>query len=84
MTLREIIEQLESCNYECEAGSLERNIAFIELKERVEFIEGLIENGLNLEDEFAIGFIWNGGNWDAVANQVLDEHHELWKKLGNM
>lgn len=32
MTLVEIIEQLESCNYECEAGTLSNNAAFVELK----------------------------------------------------
>lgn len=37
MNLKEIVEQLESCNYECEAGPLENNVAFIELKKRVEF-----------------------------------------------
>lgn len=30
--LPEIIKQLESCGYSCEAGSLENNLAFIELK----------------------------------------------------
>ncbi len=30
--LPEIIEQLESCNFECEAGPLELNMAFIRLK----------------------------------------------------
>lgn len=34
MTLKEIVEQLESCGYECEAGPLSNNTAFIELKER--------------------------------------------------
>jgi hypothetical protein len=33
MTLAEIIEQLEACGYECEAGPLENNVAWQELKE---------------------------------------------------
>lgn len=33
MTLPEIIEQLKSCQYECEAGPLENNIAFKALEE---------------------------------------------------
>lgn len=33
MNLREIVTQLESCHYECEAGALENNVAFIRLKE---------------------------------------------------
>lgn len=32
MSLAEIAEQLQSCNYECEAGALDNNVAFIELK----------------------------------------------------
>ena len=31
--LREIVKQLELCNYECEAGSLINNESFIKLKE---------------------------------------------------
>lgn len=34
VSLSEIVEQLEWCGYRCEAGSLERNLAFIELKRR--------------------------------------------------
>lgn len=30
-TLQSIVEQLRSCKYECEAGPLELNTAFIEL-----------------------------------------------------
>lgn len=33
MRLLEIVAQLESCKYECEAGPLEMNTAFIALKE---------------------------------------------------
>lgn len=36
MTLREIIEQLELCEFECKDGSLEDNAQWIELKERAE------------------------------------------------
>lgn len=31
--IQEIVEQLEGCNYECEGGPLNMNIAFIKLKE---------------------------------------------------
>ena len=31
-TLREIVEQLDACNYQCEAGGLDHNEAFIALK----------------------------------------------------
>lgn len=33
-TLTEIVQQLESCNYKCEAGALVNNAYFIELKRR--------------------------------------------------
>jgi len=42
VTLEGIVEQLISCNYECEAGPLENNLAFIELKRRA----NRIPNGL--------------------------------------
>jgi hypothetical protein len=32
MNLSEIISEIESCGYTCEAGNLERNMAWIELK----------------------------------------------------
>ena len=34
-SLAELVEQIEACGYRCEAGPLENNLAFIELKERV-------------------------------------------------
>lgn len=37
MELKEIVEQLEACGFECEAGPLENNTAFVELKKRAEF-----------------------------------------------
>lgn len=40
MTLQEIIEQLESCHYECEAGPLENNVAWIELKQLMKRPDG--------------------------------------------
>jgi len=36
MTLAEIVDQLEFCDYQCEGGPLRNNIAFIELKRRSE------------------------------------------------
>jgi hypothetical protein len=39
MTLQEIIEQLESCHYECEAGTLENNAAFRKMKQVAELWE---------------------------------------------
>lgn len=39
MNLKEIVEQLEMCGFECEAGPLENNTAFVALKELVELEE---------------------------------------------
>ena len=37
--LPEIIKQLESCGYNCEGGSLQNNVAFIELKRMADNLE---------------------------------------------
>lgn len=42
MNLKEIVEQLEWCKYECQAGPLENNTAFIALKELAESEEDRI------------------------------------------
>lgn len=42
MKLLEIVEQLRSCNYECQAGPLETNVAFVEL-ERLAQIDASVE-----------------------------------------
>ncbi|WP_433958550.1 hypothetical protein [Cytobacillus horneckiae] len=34
--LKEIVKQLESCGYTCDAGPLENNTAFLELKSLAE------------------------------------------------
>jgi hypothetical protein len=54
MTLAEIIEQLESCNYECEAGPLENNVAWQELK-KVAYLYDLPDEMTEDElDEFLV------------------------------
>ncbi|MED4411023.1 MULTISPECIES: hypothetical protein [Bacillus subtilis group] len=32
MKLSEIVDQLKACGFECEAGPLENNVAFVELE----------------------------------------------------
>lgn len=34
MTLKQIVDQLKSCGFQCEAGPLELNTAFIELERK--------------------------------------------------
>lgn len=48
LTLKQIVDQLEACNFECEAGSLTTNSAFIELKE-------LIYGKVNVDDAWIKG-----------------------------
>lgn len=36
LSMLELLQQLESCQYRCEAGKLEMNVAFIELRRRAE------------------------------------------------
>jgi hypothetical protein len=36
-TLRKIVDQLESCNYECEGGYLKNNVAFLSLKRMAKY-----------------------------------------------
>lgn len=39
MNLSEIVAQLRACNYECEAGRLENNVAFQELARMADEID---------------------------------------------
>ena len=34
-TIKKIVDQLESCNYECDGGYLKNNIAFLALKRMI-------------------------------------------------
>lgn len=68
MTLREIIEQLESCNYECEAGNLENNVAWQELKVRTVFLEIVMGNQDRLNYEYIANYLWNGKQNDTKRN----------------
>ena len=61
MTLREILQGLE-----CSQGSDKYETAWQELMNRIEFIEQLIEDGLNLDDEFVICYIWQGEPSDTA------------------
>lgn len=48
--LRAIVEQLESCGYECVAGKLELNTAFIELKEIAHCVEAIYAKEMTREE----------------------------------
>jgi len=60
MTVSEIVEQLESCDYECEGGPLENNVAFIELKQKAENLDllpDLIDTARKVLQEYFAGVI---------------------------
>jgi hypothetical protein len=48
--LQQIVEQLESCNYECQAGTLENNVAWQKLK-RFALVMDRFMNSPDDEDE---------------------------------
>ena len=50
LKLDELIPQLKSCGYECEAGKLECNVAFRQIKEVVERIEFVFGRQINRPD----------------------------------
>ena len=45
MRLDELIPQLKSCGYECEAGKLECNIAFRQVSHIIERLDYILGNG---------------------------------------
>lgn len=62
MTLRELITTIDyfvfdKTNCELNLSNLD---SFKELKSRIEFIEQLIEDDLDLDDNFVLSYIWKG------------------------
>lgn len=90
MNLKQIVEQLESCNFECEAGPLENNVAFIELKRMAEFeskIEELAEqlapymkNATNspIKPTFSNNFDAAIGSPSEITERVRKEMRMSW------
>jgi hypothetical protein len=67
MTLAEIVTQLESCEFECEAGSLTHNVAFIALKNMLPKIgEAEIAVEERLVSEFA-------DRLKKLANEIMGQ-----------
>lgn len=61
MTLREIFNNIWKWKfYDDDFQDFVKMREWQELEQRIEFIEKLIEDGLNLEDEFVISAIWKG------------------------
>ena len=61
MTLREIAQELDNQCLSLEGDYLEQLYPYQQLLQRVQFIEKLIEDGLDLDDNFLISYIWKGG-----------------------
>ncbi len=76
MTLQEIVAQLESCGFTCQAGPLEKNAAFVALKAMAESEIDFYDHPLmgycdvdGCEDESTSqGICWrNAGYWHCCA-----------------
>jgi len=60
MTLRKILEVLKK-RHRYDQYNLIQLQAWQELEERVSFLEMMVQNGLDLEDEFCWQIVWQGG-----------------------
>jgi hypothetical protein len=70
-SLLEIVEQLESCSYRCEAGPLSLNLAFQELKRRaIEEKPLTSEGGCTKKARFRILYLVNGYSTYACADHL--------------
>jgi hypothetical protein len=76
MTLQEIVEQLESCHYECEAGTLENNVAWQELKKVAE-TPGEISDGYHTFNELY------KHRHVLFAHLLFDRYRSAWKTWRN-
>jgi hypothetical protein len=71
-SLKEIIEQLKLCHFDCEGGALENNIAFIELKKLAIHQPGQQEQNILAELEETID------NWWRTYN---DLDYDLYRRI---
>jgi hypothetical protein len=83
MTLKEIVEQLESCGFTCEAGPLENHVAFIDLKEKFSGKNGLsITVDMKKMDEFKniVNILYQvvtRANDEKITQYVLSELEKI-------
>lgn len=71
-TLKEIVEQLEFCGYECEFGKLIMNVAFLEIKRRSEE-----ENSLKEALQFYANYDNYSKNTAHNGHDVLTDDGEI-------
>ena len=69
MTLIEIVKQLKTCNYTCEAGKLEDNIAFKELENIIELSKDIDFE----EDQISWNNVITGG---IIEEQLNNDDNE--------
>jgi hypothetical protein len=69
------IKEIEACNYECEAGKLELNVAWQELKEKAERYEKALEEICSTSGKSMIHNFTVDGHKHAVliAEKTLEE-----------
>ena len=65
-TLQQIEEQLESCEYETEAGVLKNNIAFLRLKEMADAENSILDKYENAVHQYAV--LGMPGAYDILVN----------------
>lgn len=71
MTLQRIVDQLRSCNYECEAGALENNVAFIELERQAQ--EQREVSQLDSINALLIGYEERIGDYSEDVRTLIEE-----------
>ena len=66
--LPQIVSQLESCGYECQAGRLEMNTAFIRMKEVLSELEsGLTTRAVDAADPWGCGCGYRNNGFHKVC-----------------
>lgn len=76
MTLQEIIEQLEACGYECEAGPLENNVAWQELKQKAQGNATPLYSDERIEKEFGSRNMFDKFSYSHQCLFVMRDEYE--------
>ena len=80
--LKKIVEQLQSCNYENEAGCLKNNVAFIALEEMSEDIyETYVDNFDIFEDRVKLLLARGRKLYDAYADNPSEREAIIRRRI---
>lgn len=77
--LKDIVEQLKKCSFECEAGPLELNMGFIQLELLADAEEEYEAAVIELDEEDMLHSIHS-----SLANEGLHVSEEIIEKVLNM